>query len=202
MQYYKLLTLVTITGGETPTDKSLRESQTPIVFEQHFENSILKVYENGFASYSAIEGETKHTTVFSLNKVNWTYYFADGTSVTIPKETYEQFDAEIVLATYGEERLAHNNEARQTISHAKSEKLQTKYESATPDISDEIISKIDAVTRLHPALKELTDKQYRVVTLYYYQGLTQDEIAELLHTTRSNVQSHLNNAIKKLKKLL
>ena len=202
MLYCTLLTLLTIAGGKTPTDKSLRESQTPIVFEKHFNNSILKVYENGFTSYTAIDGKKAHTTVFSISQVNWSYYFADGTVVTIPKSEYEQFDAEIVLATYGEERLAHNNDIRQMVSDSKRKKLQTKYEIATPDISDDVISKLDAVARLQPALKELTDKQYQVVTLYYYEELTQDEIATLLCTTRSNVQSHLNNAIKKLKKLL
>ena len=202
MLYCTLLTLLTIAGGKTPTDKSLRESQTPIVFEKHFNNSILKVYKNGFVSYSAIDGNKKHTTVFSINKVKWTYYFADGTSTTIPLEQYEQFDAQIVLAAYGEQRLAHNNEVRQQIDDDKEEKIRTTYADKVPDFSDELISKLDMKARLNSALKQLTEKQYQVVRLYYYEQMTQDEIAELLCTTRSNVNAHLRLAMKKLKKLL
>lgn len=202
MTFIELLKKVIITGGKTPTDKSLRESQIQIIFEKHFNNLILKVYQNGFVSYSAIIGNKKHTTVFSLDKVNWTYRFVDGTTVTIPKEKYMHIDAEIVLASYGEQRLAHNNEAREMISEEKSEKLQTQYSAAIPDFSDEIIEKLDTVSRLQSALKKLTDLQYKSITLYYYEQLKQEEIAKILGTSRSNVQFHLRQAYKKLEKLL
>lgn len=202
MTFIELLKKVIIMGGKTPTDKSLRESQIQIVFEKHFNNLIIRAYQNGFVSYSAIIGNKKHTTVFSLDKVNWTYRFVDGTTVTIPKEEYLHLDAEIVLASYGEQRLAHNNEAREMISEKKSEKLQTQYSPAMPDFSDEIIDKIDDVSKIQSALKQLTDLQYKSITLYYYEQLKQEEIAKILGTTRSNVQFHLRQAYKKLEKLL
>lgn len=202
MKYTELLKLVVITGGKTPTDKSLRESQTPIVFEMTRNNLILTVYQNGFVSYSVIEGNTKHTTVFSLNKVRWTYRFVDGTVVTIPKSEYEQFDVEIVLSTYGEERLAYNNDSRQELSGEKQKKVQQKFDAVASDFSDDVIKKIDVNSPVQLAIKELTEKQKIVIYLRYYEDMKQREIAEYLGISRSNVQSHINSALKKMRKIM
>ena len=202
MKYSELKKLVTITGEKTPTYKSIRESQTPIVFQLTRNNVIITVYQNGFVTYSVIEGNTERTTVFSLSKVHCTYRFVDGTVVTIPKSEYEQFDAAIVLSTYGEERLEYNNHSRQELTKDKQKKVQQSYNPIVSDFSDDIIKKLDIDSPVLLALKNLTDKQRTVIHLYYWEDLNQREIAEYLGISRSSVQSRYDNAIKKLNKIM
>lgn len=46
-------------------------------------------------------------------------------------------------------------------------------------------------------LKELlTDKQYTCVFMYYYEGYTQEQIADKLKMTQPNVLVHIKNSIK------
>lgn len=204
MTYLQLKNLITITGGATPTDKYLRESDIPVVFHVANNNLIIKVYKNGFVSYSIIENGIKHTTVFSLSKVDISYYFVKNTYnsvVTFSEAEFEQLDAEVVLALYGEERLEHNNDARHNISSSKEEKIQKKYVSAIPDFSDDVITRLDGGTPVELILKKLTDKQRQVIYLYFFEEMNQREIAEYLGLTRSAVQSHLNYAKKNLEKM-
>ena len=41
----------------------------------------------------------------------------------------------------------------------------------------------------------LTDKQYTCMYLYYYEKLTQEQIADKLIMSRQNVSAHINNSI-------
>ena len=55
---------------------------------------------------------------------------------------------------------------------------------------------------LRNTLPELTQKQYEVIMMYFFEYMTQEEIAIKLGITRSAVNSRLHDALKKLKKLL
>ena len=202
MKYSELKKLVTITGEKTPTYKSIRESQTPIVFQLTRNNLTLTVYQNGFVTYSVIEGNTKRTTVFSLSKVHCTYQFVDGTVITIPKSEYEQFDAAIVLTMYGEERLAYNNDSREELTKDKQRKVQQSYNPIVSDFSDDIIKKLDIDSPVQLALKKLTNKQRIAIYLYYWENLNQREIAEYLGISRTGVQSRYDSGMKNLRKIM
>jgi len=50
-------------------------------------------------------------------------------------------------------------------------------------------------------LKELlTDKQYICVFMYYYEGYTQEQIADKLRMTHQNISVHINNSIDIIRK--
>lgn len=54
--------------------------------------------------------------------------------------------------------------------------------------------------RLYAAMGKLTDRQSEVIQLYYFKGMTQQEIAEELGISRPGVHYALQGALKKLKK--
>ena len=52
------------------------------------------------------------------------------------------------------------------------------------------------------AVRSLRPKYRAVVHLYYYEGYAQDEIAEILHISRTAVQTRMSRAREKLKEVL
>lgn len=55
---------------------------------------------------------------------------------------------------------------------------------------------------LRSALKKLPEKQRVVIHLYYYEGLSTEEIAQVLGEKPSTVRSHMKRGREKLKSLL
>ncbi|MFP3152926.1 hypothetical protein LQZ18_00560 [Lachnospiraceae bacterium ZAX-1] len=66
-------------------------------------------------------------------------------------------------------------------------------------VVDEVVAKTEA-QRLHRAMNQLTLIQQKRLSLYYFEGLSEYEIADLEDTTRQAVHESLESAIKKLKK--
>ena len=50
--------------------------------------------------------------------------------------------------------------------------------------------------------EELTDRQWRAISLYYIQGLKMKEIAELMDISISTVSRHISRGMTRLKKRL
>lgn len=48
--------------------------------------------------------------------------------------------------------------------------------------------------------KVLKNREYQILTMYFYEGLNQPEIAKILRTSRSNVSKIFNGALRKLRK--
>lgn len=207
MTLKQLQALVTRTEEKTPTHKKLRESGIPVIMKTHIENSIVTVYENGFTSYSKTINSKVHTTVFAVDMINWSYSFVDGQTFTVPKSEYENLDAATVLAMKGEERLAHNTESREEYKvsfHLENDGTDYAKEAAAPDFTDAFLNKMESEIQseqLRNALSKLTQKQYIVVKMYFFDGMTQEEIAVRLGIERSSVSSRLQGALKKLKKV-
>ena len=55
---------------------------------------------------------------------------------------------------------------------------------------------------LGTALKELTEKQRSAILLHFFQDMSDREISELCHVSRSAVNSRRDRGMKKLQKLL
>lgn len=55
---------------------------------------------------------------------------------------------------------------------------------------------------LREAITQLTDKQRQVLELYYYQGLTQPEIAQQLNMPLGSVKSYARQGLIKLRQML
>lgn len=54
--------------------------------------------------------------------------------------------------------------------------------------------------KLEHVMSKLTPAQYRAVKLYYYEGYTQAEIADITGTTEANVCKTINRALERLRK--
>ena len=70
-------------------------------------------------------------------------------------------------------------------------------------ICDMIIQEEDQRTRrkkLEHVMSKLTPAQYRAVKLYYYEGYTQAEIADITGTTEANVCKTINRALERMRK--
>lgn len=55
--------------------------------------------------------------------------------------------------------------------------------------------------RLYAAMGKLTERQKEIIELYYFKGMTQQEIAEELGICQQSVNRIMTQAIKKLKKV-
>ena len=54
--------------------------------------------------------------------------------------------------------------------------------------------------KLYAAMSKLTERQMEVVQLYFYKGMTQQEIAEELGIRQQSVDRIMKQAVKKLRK--
>lgn len=75
----------------------------------------------------------------------------------------------------------------------------TQYRFATPE---EALDKEELKQKLVEALALLTEKEQKVVTLYYYEDLTLKEIANVLEVSESRVSQLHTKALGKMKKVM
>lgn len=71
------------------------------------------------------------------------------------------------------------------------------------DLPIELDSGLDPelkIDELYSAMENLTEKQLQCIRLYYWEELTQNEIAEKLGITRQTVNQHLESAHARLRK--
>lgn len=87
------------------------------------------------------------------------------------------------------------NEFMETGAEVPSEQT-TQYRFETPE---EALDKEELKQKLIEALQLLTEKEQKVVTLYYYEDLTLKEIANILEVSESRVSQLHSKALQKMK---
>ena len=179
-------------GLHLPTAKSLRESGVPVVALKEASDSAITVYENGFYTYHTPSG----TTVYAVDRCG-DYSYDGGDSLAEAQIACEDWTVRLVLA--GEDRLEHNNDAREQGSHFSYSHDATE-RSDLRDAHDfvEAFESRDLVERM---LDCLTDKQRQITSLYFFEGLTQQQIQSRLGLSRGALLDRLNSAINKMKKI-
>ena len=73
----------------------------------------------------------------------------------------------------------------------------------SPSVEETIIENIERrilAKRVHEAMEHLTSNQKQIITLIYFEGKTQKEVAEILHKEKSTISRNLEAAHKKIKK--
>ncbi len=94
------------------------------------------------------------------------------------------------------EDLSYLNESER--HHASMDNI----EAFSEDITEESVLKRILSEELHAALPELTEVQRKRVILYYFYDYTYEQIAQLDGCTKMPVKRSIDDAIKKLRKLL
>lgn len=179
-------------------------AQNPVTVAQTSVNdATLTAYQNGYAVY---EMDGAHTVIAVDRCGDYRYDFNDGTYQVVPAEVFEEAEWSLRLIMEGERRLEHNLN-----------KTSSKYEAAVlecdgSDWSDSIMVDFleeenaemladEELRRLYAAMGKLTERQSEVIQLYFYKGMTQQEIAEELGIRQQSVNDFMRQAIKKLKKV-
>ena len=190
-----------VTEKKLPQYKQLME-QNPVA-QTSVNGATITAYQNGYAVYEM--GGAR--SVMAVDRCgDYRYDFNDGTYQVVPAEVFEEAEWSLRLIMEGERRLEHNLN-----------KTSSKYEVATlecdgSDWSDSIMVDFleeenaemladEELRRLYAAIGKLTERQREVIELYYFKGMTQQEIAEELGIRQQSVNDFMRQAIKKLKKV-
>jgi len=189
------------TGHKTPTARQLRESgEEPVAVREIGPDGSLSVYPGGYAVYSNGSG----TTVVSIGECGeYTYQFHNGED-GLPTESRLLLDGDdwsVAVALKGEEQIEANLMNRKGDRRGSRQYVEEwehiRVEEEAPDVLDAIIQR-DMLSEL---LDCLTERQREVVTAYFFDGLTQQQIADKLGIAKQSVNENLKAAIKKMKKI-
>lgn len=159
----------------------------------------LSVYPGGYAVYSNGSG----TTVVSIGECGeYTYQFHDGED-GLPTESRLLLDGDdwsVAVALKGEEQIEANlmnrKGDRKGSRQYEEDWEHIRVEEEAPDVLDAIIQR-DMLSEL---LGCLTERQCEVVTAYFFDGLTQQQIADKLEVSQATVKITLDRGLSNLKK--
>ena len=158
------------------------------------------VYANGFMVY---RGESSRPYVLRVSEIKTqTYEFADKTESC----ALDDLPWETALFLFGDEHRERNllewNERTQVQYDGFDECFDDSQSQglvlpSSENVEQTVANKLD--DRMEQMLGCLTTRQRQVVEMYYYQGLTQQAIADKLEISKSAVCMSLQSAVDKLK---
>ena len=186
---------------------TLRELKTmekePVAVAQTMVNGAkLTAYENGYAVY---EVDGSHT-VMAVDRCNdYRYDFTDGTYEVIPAEAFEDVEWSVRLLMEGERRMEHNLNKR--VADSENVSLECDGSDWSVAVMVDFLDEDNAemltdreLRRLYAVMSKLTERQTEVIQLYFYKGMTLQEIAEELGITKPAVHYAMKGALKKMRK--
>ncbi len=184
-------------GHRPPTARQLKDSgEEPVAVREIGPDGSLSVYPNGYAVYSNGSG----TTVVSIGECGeYTYRFHDGED-GLPTESRLLLDGDdwsVAVALKGEEQIEANLMNRKGDRQYEEVWEHIRVEEEMPDVLESVIQK-DMLSELMDCL---TDRQREVITAYFFDELTQQQIADKLGIAHQVVDRTLKAALKKMKKL-
>ena len=214
--------------NDTPTPRKLREmAGEPIAVSQdplgYGEGS--KVYANGFAVYDNGDGRT---VIWLPDCISFTYFFIQPkdtetgicpAKTPLPKGMLESEPWAIPVTLIGEHRIEN------LVHHRKSDRKESKTlirgDNEEGDAMEEMDQREDSLRneftwregrygedpldyllreeRQREMLESMTDKQREVFVMYFQEGYTQQEIADIIGATQQAVMDRLNRALDRAK---
>lgn len=192
----------TVLEKKIPGYKQLMEMKPVAVARTMVNGAVITAYQNGYAVYEADDAHT----VLDVNRCgDYRYDFTDGTYQVVPAEVFEEAEWSVRLVMEGERRLENN---RSKISRDYEEfALACDGSDWTDAAMIDFMEKENAemladeeLRKLYAAMSELTDRQTEVIQLYFYKGMSQEEIAEELGIGQRAVSYSLTGALKKIRK--
>lgn len=187
---------------DLPSFKQLVAMASPVVALRELTGAKLTVYENGFASYEQAE---KHTVLRVDGCGDYRYQFNDGYEI-VPAEVFEDSEWAVRLVMEGERRLEHSRQ----VSAAEYEPASLQCDgtdlggAVMIDFLEEQNRQMladEELRRLYAAIGKLTERQQQIIQLYYFKGMTQQEVADELGISKPRVCMAIEAALKKLKKV-
>lgn len=145
--------------------------------------------------------DNPYTLNFDEYKKVYTVEFVDNKrkfhKIEISEKVYRAFDK------FELEDVSQEHKYRSHIEHSDlcEESLYSRSSVKPLSIEEEIENKL-INEELISAINRLSDAQKRRIKMYYFDGLTQQEIADKEHTSIRAIQYTLNDALKKLKEIL
>lgn len=142
--------------------------------------------------YSLVNFSDKNCYIINFTDIN-----KNVRNVSVSKEIYDEFNK------FELEDLSEMNEYDRHIEHSKLKELTLNKRILNKNKSVEkyVIEKIEN-QELYSAILKLSKIQRNRILMYYFQELTQKEIAEKDNCSIRAVQYSINSALKKLKKFL
>lgn len=140
---------------------------------------------------------------YTICEKNGKYYlsFSDGQGVRYEMEIQKElFD---MLNQFELDDLSVLNEWDRHIEHFEQteQSLNRRAYYKGESVEDAVLRNIE-YERLHRAISELPETQRRRLTLYYFQGLTYEQIAEMEGCSHPAVIKSVSAAIEKIRKIL
>ncbi|MDD2294973.1 MAG: sigma-70 family RNA polymerase sigma factor [Eubacteriales bacterium] len=189
-------------GKALPTAKQLRENDQ-MILSQPLSDGDIHVYASGFAVYRS----DRHTAVLRVDRVSThTYEFATSDKAISLGD--QPWAPALVLA--GDKRMNDmlaDRYSRRSVGFADdvdeedSENRgrgEVAVVAGADDVENKVVSKLD--DRVRKMLEHLTARQRQIVQMYYFEELTQQEIADMLGIARRVVGHTLEDAISKIQK--
>lgn len=212
-------------AGKTPTSRMLREKAgEPIATEER-----CKVYANGYAVYDNGSGRT---VVWIPSCVAYRYQFDPmketekgygiAESLDLPEGLLESLPWPMAITLIGDHRIERLSLQRK--ADRRQNRSLIRGDNEEGDAQEDMIDREDSLAKEYtweegrvgedPAttlirretrkelLESLTKDQREAFILYFRDGFTQDDIADMLQISRSSVRDRLNHSVKKAKKII
>lgn len=187
-----------------PTKKALQHMGIK-VFTMRIKDAKLTVYNNGFFVYEVNGCSTVQSIHRCLQPILYDYAkLMENDKPGVELKAFFDLPFYIRLIYEGEKRLSTNasrRESRNNFSYdntSNSIDLKDHDSAFANDLIEEIV-RSQLSSELNAALSQLTEKQRAAVQYYYYEGMTQQKIADKLKCSRQTVNEHLRAAFKKLR---
>lgn len=199
----QLKTMVRPTAGKhLPTVKQLRENDERFMTQPLYDGCI-DVYHSGFAVYRA----GRHTAVLRVDRVSSHTYEFSTADRTVSLDDKPWATALTLAAEKRIEAFQNDRLSRRCIGFADDyddeasedrESSDAKVLAGTDNVEETVAGRLD--NRMKKLLDCLTARQRQVVTMYYIDQLTQQQIANKLGIAQQVVDRLIKAGIQNIKK--
>ena len=193
-------------GQKLPTVKTLRELGIRVLAIVGTKDGVLTVFRNGFFMYETKSG---HATVYAVDRCSRIVLHSarDKPASTLDESSFGDCPWPKVLEFAANERITNNinrDARRQEVLSLdvmdEDWDMRLAVQSEMETRLEEEDASMEESERLRAALAKLTNRQREIIRLYYFDGLSQGEIAIRLTLDKSTVSITLKRAIEKVKR--